>query len=612
MIPNLKICRWLLFAGLAVFAMSCATTSQAPYSGRWSPAKQITSSKLPKFDVPIVVNDRVVAWMDYFQGVGRGHFARYLARSGRYMPQMQEILKKYALPQDLVYLAMIESGFSYKAYSRARAVGFWQFISGTGRRYNLEFNHWKDERRDPEKSTVAAARYLRDLFDEFGDWYLAIAAYNAGEGKIRKAIARTGSRDFWEILRRDKRFLRTETRDYVPKFIAATIIAKSPEKFGFGDVVYDAPIQAEAVEVASQTDLSIIAKCAGITAEEAEILNPEFVRGATLPGICQVKLPHGTAASFKAAYEALPASERMMLARHTVKKGETLGRIARRYGVSVRELMASNDLRSASSVKRGMCLIIPTGGAAKETARDVAALEAGHPRGKVTRHRIQRGETLGLIAQDYGVSVSDLKRWNKLKRNMIRAGQVLKVYGSGEPVTVAARTPRPKGGVTYTARRGDSWWRVAQKYGVSINDLKGWNPMLANKDLRIGQKMKLFTQTMSVSETPAVAISGSDRLIQPQVNQSGIAPTDMSHAQAPGMIAVAESDRLTAPGDTSGVVPNAAALARPQSYKIKSGDTLWDIARKNNVSVRELADWNGINARKRLKIGEIIRLQKSN
>lgn len=602
--PKLNACRCMMFIGLAVFAVSCATTSQAPYSGRWEPSRQVTAGKLPKFDVPIVVNDRVVAWIDYFQGVGRRHFANYLARSGRYLPQMQAILKKYALPQDLVYLAMIESGFSYKAYSRARAVGFWQFIRGTGRRYNLELDGWKDERRDPEKSTIAAARYLRDLFDEFGDWYLAIAAYNAGEGRIRKAIARTGTRNFWEIIRRDRRSMRAETKDYVPKFIAAAIISKSPEKFGFGDVIYEMPIRAEPAMVESQTDLAVIAKCADVTTAEIEILNTELIRGVTPPGSYQINLPHGTAEKFKVAYAALPPSERIMFARHTVKKGETLGRIARRYGVSVREIMAANDLKSASSLRRGANLIIPVGGAAKETIRDVVAIEEGHPRGKVTRHRVQRGETLGLIAQDYGVSLSDLKRWNKLKRNMIRVGQVLKVYGSGEPVTVARKVPKQKGGLTYTVRRGDSWWRVAQKYGISINELKGWNPTLANKDLLIGQKMKLFASVAPVSETPAVSISESDRLVQPTVDQSRIAPADMSSPHSPAIVATAESDRLATPNDL--------VLARPQFYKIKSGDTLWDIARKNNLSVKQLVEWNGIIAKKRLKIGEVIKLQKSN
>ena len=583
---------------LAIFVTACASTNHSQHATKWS-AKRIGESKLPEFDIPIVVNDRVVAWLDYFQGAGRGHFARYLARSGRHVPVMQDILKKYAMPQDLVYIALIESGFSARAYSRAHAVGHWQFIKGTGRHYGLAVNNWVDERRDPHKATVAAARYLRDLFDEFGDWYLAMAAYNAGEGKIRKAIQRTGTRNFWEMIERDRRYLRAETKDYVPKFIAAAILAKSPERFGFGDVVYEQPVEVEKVKVDTQTDLQVVARCAEVGTSELEDLNPELIRGTTPPsaGNYEILLPKGAGNKFEVAFAKLPPSERLMVVRHQVRRGDTAGRIAKRYGVSVRELLAANGLRSAAAIKRGTNLVIPTGGEAKEAVRAVVAEESGRPRGNLVKHRVQRGETLGLIAQNYGVNISSVKTWNRLRRNMIHEGQTLKIYSADEEAASheVRKKTAVKGGVNYTVRRGDSWLKVAQKYGISINELKGWNSALAEKDLRIGQKLKLF----ALAETPTVVsnnLSGSDLLSPVQKespNQSIAAASSESELL---------SMRTTQDEKTS---------SKSVQYTIKNGDTLWDIAKKYGVSVKSIQDWNNLGAKshKRLRPGNVITLK---
>jgi membrane-bound lytic murein transglycosylase D len=573
---------------IAAFAAGCAKTTQVRKFKKWSP-RQYSQSRLPQFDVPVVVNDRVVAWLDYFQGPGHNHFARYLARSGRYIPQMQETLKRYALPQDLVYIAMIESGFSARAYSRAHAVGHWQFIRSTGRIYKLDINHWIDERRDPEKATDAAARYLRDLYDMFGDWYLAMAAYNAGEGKIAKAIRRTGTRDFFEMIERDRRYLRAETKDYVPKFLAAAIIAKSPERFGFGDVVYEEPVEHEKAVVDGQADLEAVAKCAGVSTELVEELNPELIKGATPGGAYQIKLPKGTARKFETAFAALSPSERLMTVRHTVRRGESIGRIARRYGVSVREILAANDLRSASSVKRGMSLVIPTGGATRQLASFEAAREEGKPIGKAARHRVERGETLGLIAQSYGVSVSDIKRWNRLKRDSIRAGQTLKIYGAEPLASEREGQPRKtKGELTYTIRRGDSWWKIAQRYGTSINELRAWNPSISDKGLVAGRRLKLFAEKEKPAGEPV-----SDAATAP--NMSLLKP---------------QSELLELPAETQASSPKTPAN-KSLNYIVKSGDNLWDIAKRYNVSVKDIVGWNNLEntPNNRLKPGMALTLQ---
>lgn len=617
-----KIAGITMFLCAILFAAGCARSVEIRYS-KWT-VKQLNENKLPKFDIPIVINDRVIAWIDYFQGPGRNHFARYLARSGRYVPQMQTVLKKYALPQDLVYLALIESGFSAKAYSRARAAGHWQFIHGTGKYYGLEINNWKDERRDPEDSTVAAAKYLRDLFDEFGDWHLAMAAYNAGEGKIANAIRRNGTRNFWELIERDRHYLRAETKDYVPKFIAAAIIAKSPERFGFGDVVYDKPIESENSVVSTPTDLQVIAKCAGVSTDIIEDLNPELTRGSTPPNSSNytIRLPKGTARRFEIAYAKIPESERLLAVRHVVKRGESIGKIARRHGVSVREILAANELRSLSSIKRGMVLVIPTGGAAREQAKYLIAREGDRVPGKLIKYRVKKGETLGMIAENFGVDKASLKKWNRIKTNRVHAGQVLKVYSSEKGTAVIASQKKiPKGTPrSYIVRRGDSWSRVAQKNGVSINELKLWNQKFARKDLMAGTRLRVYTE----GEPPKVAvvskvtedvagINMSDKLETPsEPIQSTSDQFELFSMKMEETIATAEASKSIPPSNLP--IPETKKEPAVISYKIKNGDTIWDIAQKYKVSVKDIQSWNSLDgvSSKRLKPGDKITIKTVN
>ncbi len=315
--------------------------------------------KEPIFDIPIVFNDQVEHCIVLFQTTIRDKFVTWLARSGKYIPFMRNLLKEQGLPEDLVYIALIESGFDPYAYSRSKAVGPWQFIDRTGKRYGLKVNWWVDERRDPEKSTIAAAKYLKDLYEMFACWYLAAAGYNAGEYKIIRAMKRFGTEDFWTLTKH--RYLKRETKNYVPLMIAAAVVAKDPEKYGFTGIEYQEPLRYEKVKVPELTDLSHIAKACEISVEEVKDLNPELRRGVTPPNEpgYEIKIPLSKIGRFARNFEAMQPLEKFQFRTHTVKKGETLRGISNLYRVDLDPLLEINYLNKTSPLSKGMDLLIP-------------------------------------------------------------------------------------------------------------------------------------------------------------------------------------------------------------------------------------------------------------
>ncbi len=312
-----------------------------------------------EFDIPIVINAKVEQFIQHFQTKARKVFTLWLARSEKYIPSMKKLLKENGLPEDLVYLALIESGFNPYAYSRSKASGPWQFIYLTGRRYGLRSNWWIDERRDPEKSTIAAAKYLKDLYDMFECWYLAAAGYNAGEKKIATAMKRYGTEDFWELTK--YRYLKRETKDYVPQMIAAALIAKDPEKYGFVGIEYQEPLRYEKVKVPEVTDLRLIAQACEVTVDEIKNLNPELSRWCTPPNFpdYEIKIPFGKKEPFLRNFEALYPGERFQFKTHIVKKGDTLSKIAKLYRVGLEPILEINRLNKKSRLSTGMNLLIP-------------------------------------------------------------------------------------------------------------------------------------------------------------------------------------------------------------------------------------------------------------
>ena len=315
--------------------------------------------KEPDFDIPIVINARVEQFIQIFQTTLRERFVTWLARSGRYIPFMKKLLKEQGLPEDLVYIALIESGFNPYAYSRSKAVGPWQFIYLTGKRYGLKVNWWVDERRDPEKSTIAAAKYLKDLYETFACWYLAAAGYNAGEYKIIKAIKRYRTEDFWTLTK--VRYLKRETKDYVPLMIAAALVAKDPEKYGFTDVEYQKPLRYEKVRVPELTGLSVVANACEVSLEEIKDLNPGLRRGVTPPNEndYEIKIPFGRKDLFEITFQILQAYEKFEFKTHLVKKGETLKGIAKLYRVDLEPLHELNHLTKTTPISKGTILSIP-------------------------------------------------------------------------------------------------------------------------------------------------------------------------------------------------------------------------------------------------------------
>lgn len=391
----------------------------------------LPENELPDSDIPLTFNSKVEYFISYFQGPGRSAFTRWLSRSERYIPMMKEVLKKNGLPEDLVYLAMIESGFSPHAYSVAAAVGPWQFMSATGKRYSLRINPWIDERRDPLKSSVAAALYLKELYDLFNkDWYLAAAGYNAGENKILRAIDRYNSRDFWQLSRGS--YLKRETKEYVPKLLAAAIIAKDPARYGFADIAYLPAIEVDTVVIPSRTDLEVVSRLIDVPYQALKELNPELRRWCTPPDYSdyELKIPLGKKALFEAEYAKLPEGERftekIVYARYKLKRKETLATVAKRYHTTVEHLTEVNHLKKKSRL-RGKSILVPV--VAQSGPQVAAAAEKPAKAKKSSRefkkyYTVKRGDTLYSLARRFKVSEKILSAWNNLKGKVaLRAGR---------------------------------------------------------------------------------------------------------------------------------------------------------------------------------------------
>ena len=456
--------------------------------------------KTTKSDLPLVLNDQVAMFINYFSSArGRATLEHAWTRSGRYREMILRILKEQSVPQDLIYLAQAESGFQPLALSRAGARGMWQFMAQSGELYGLERSWWVDERQDPEKATLAAAHHLKDLYKQFGDWYLAMAAYNSGASTVQHAVERTGYADFWELYRRG--VLPQETRNYVPIIVAETIMMKNPEQYGLQLATSDPPLQADQVTITYPVDLRLVAECVDSSLDRLQELNPSLLRMTTPKDQGFVlNLPPGSRQRYEEAIAAIPMDMRTWWRYHQVEYGDSLASIARKYHTSTTSIADANGLNS-EEVRVGSKLIIPIA-PGKQAAERVSYSR------RPTSYKVRKGDTLYSVADDFEVPAEKLRKWNHLRGTTLTPGRTLVIYkpvssagsevassghssaaakgkASHKTAATAKASTSAKSAKYHKVKKGETLSSIAESYNTSVAALKRDNPKLA-ASLRAG------------------------------------------------------------------------------------------------------------------------------
>lgn len=422
-------------------------------------AKAEADLPLIQSDLPLIMNDYVASYINYFSTRGKGTFESALARSGKYREMIERVFKQEGVPQDLIYLAQAESGFKPLALSRARARGMWQFMASRGDGYGLHRSWWVDDRQDPEKATRAAARHLKDLYNEFGDWYLAMAAYNSGPGNVQQAVKRTGYADFWELYKRN--VLPAETKNYVPIILAMIIMSKNPARYGLDDLKLDTPVTYDVVRVDYPVDLRLVAECVDAPVDELVDLNPSLLRRITPTNQpFDLHLPLGTRDKYETAIASIPVNKRVAWRYHKVESGETLAGIARKYHTTEKAIEQVNNL-DGKELLADAKLVIPV---SAEESRMVYS-------GRSVRYRVHSGDTLFGIARRFGVPAEQLRRWNRLKGNTLRAGRLLVVHQAAgtEEVHQVSHHPHKKAVHRVAKRTSKSQKKSTAGESVAVN-----------------------------------------------------------------------------------------------------------------------------------------------
>jgi len=421
--------------------------------------------------IPLVTNSQVESYIRYFQGKGRKGFNVWLKRYVQYKDIILPILDEYDLPEELIVVSMIEAGLDPKAVSRAQAVGLWQFMYSTGKEYGLNRNWYIDERQDPIKSTHAAAKYFKDLYKEFDDWYLVLAAYNGGWGRLNRALKLHETSDYWQLYS-----LPQETKNYIPYYLAAAIIVKNPEKYGF-KIPRSNPLKYDVVQIEKSADLTVIAKAAGTKLSTIKRLNPELRQPATPNnGPYSLNIPDGKKDIFYKKFSEIPEDRKFAFQKveHRVQKGENLISIASKYRVLVADLQTINNISNINKLSIGQRLKIPVKG----------GLYSNYPEKII--YSVKTGDTLGHIAEEFNTRASEIRKWNNMgSKSVIYPGQKLSLFVKGQPVKDS-----PKKNV-YIVKTGDSLGKIAKKNSTTVAKIKSWNSMKSST-IYPGQKLTIY------------------------------------------------------------------------------------------------------------------------
>jgi membrane-bound lytic murein transglycosylase D len=463
-----------------------------------SELKQVTGAEMGAvFDFPIDLNDKVLAWVHQFTTDKRGFMERALSRGSQYLPMVRQIFAEERIPKDLAFLAVIESGFINSASSYAKAVGMWQFMRSTGRIYGLGGNAWIEERRDPVKATRAAARYLRKLYEISGDWYLALAGYNAGPLTTERAILNLGTRNFWDMYR--SRWLRNQTKNYVPEMCAAVLVGRFPERYGL-KVEQLPPYAYETVDVDRMTSLPVLARFAETDVDALKELNPELLRATTPPGHYSLRVPPGQSGATARALARIPANQRLDFKAYKIRKGDSLVKVATRFNLSAEDLLDANNITRAQ-FRPGKVIQVPPPPASPIDNRDL--------RSKVERDQIIEDRPLeGLPPIPPAIAVPPLEPIREEPAVPPAQADLAEGAAASEPVIVPARPAARPGArpvvreaparpavpetrpAFHVVKRGETLFAIAERYGLEVKDLRKWNK-LRKKGIQVGQRLRL-------------------------------------------------------------------------------------------------------------------------